>query len=142
DKTPPSLQLLPILQGTGSNANRFKIRWKSADANPSDRPISIAYSANPNGPWHTISGRLNSIGHSANPNEPRRTISDWIANKGNHLWTVNADVPPHVYIQLTARDQAGNLSSVRTSRPVIVDLVKPSAEIIGVNRSKNGSPRR
>lgn len=120
DRTAPTLKLLPILQGTGDDMNRFLIRWKSTDANPAVKPMTIAYSKNANGPWIPIIQAK--------------------ANTGHHLWTVGSGVPPRVYLRLTTHDKAGNTAQIQTSRPIIVDLVRPRARITDVNVNPGKAP--
>ena len=122
DRTPPELRLLPILQGTGEDLNRFLIRWASVDSNPAEKSISIAYAVKPDGPWITIVSAKK--------------------NTGRHLWTVADGVPPRVYLRLRSFDNAGNASQVQTARPIIVDLVRPSAQITGVSPTSSDSSRR
>ena len=112
DQTPPIVQLYPVQQGQGASLNRIMIRWKAEDENPAEKSISLAYSDAPNGPW--------------------TPISDWHQDAGSFLWTVGNDVPASLYIGLSVRDAAGNVRRVVTATPVIVDLTKPSARIVGV----------
>ncbi len=112
DQTPPTLQLLPVQQGAGSEYNKVLIRWNMTDENPADRPIALYYAPTPNGPWEPISG--------------------WIPNTGSYLWSIQPGVPTRLFIQIAARDAAGNISTVRTERPLIVDLTRPSARIVDV----------
>lgn len=112
DRTPPTVQFLPVQQGAGGAMNKITIAWRISDDNPSDKPISLAYSANPNGPWERI--------------------CDWQPDTGSYLWNVNQGVPSRLYIRLDARDAAGNFSSVNTPQPILVDLSKPTARIIDV----------
>jgi len=112
DQTAPKLKLLPILQGRGSDSEKFLIRWTMSDAHPAEKPISISWSESAQGPWKTITG--------------------WRAAAGSYLWTTAGDVPARVYVRLTARDAAGNVATVQTHRPIIIDVVKPSARITNV----------
>lgn len=112
DHTPPVVQLLPIQQGAGGQLNRLTISWQVRDDNPSDKPISLAYSANPNGPWEPICG--------------------WQPDTGSYVWTIGQSVPSRLYIRLVARDAAGNHSFVDTPQPLMVDLSKPTARILDV----------
>lgn len=112
DRTPPQVQLLPIQQGAGGQMNKITISWRMADENPSDKPVSLAYSANPNGPWEPICG--------------------WQPDTGNYVWHVGQGVPSRLYVRLVARDAAGNHSFVDTPQPLLVDLSKPTARIVDV----------
>ena len=112
DRTPPVVQLMPVQQGAGGSMNKITIAWRLSDDNPSDKPVSLAYSANPNGPWEPICG--------------------WQQDTGSYVWNVNNGVPSRLYIRLVARDAAGNHSYVDTPQPVLVDLSKPTARIVDV----------
>ena len=112
DQTPPVLQLMPVRQGKGAELNKLMIEWQMADDNPADEPVALYYSSNPNGPWEPVSG--------------------WQANTGSYLWSVGTGVPSRIFIQVIARDAAGNVSRAETKQPILVDLTKPSARIVDV----------
>jgi len=120
DSSPPVVNLFPLQQGQGADANRILITWKAADQKLADRPIALSYAANPDGPW--------------------QQISDWLPNTGQYIWNVGPGIPPRLYIRVVARDAAGNLARVDTPQPVLVDLAKPTARIVDVESSiSNGS---
>lgn len=121
DQTPPVVQLYPTQQGQGASLNKILIRWKAEDENPASRSISLAYSASPNGPW--------------------TKISDWEKDTGSFLWNVADDAAPQLFVAVAARDAAGNVCRVATSKPIVVDLKKPSAKIVGVKSRIKGSRR-
>ena len=115
DSSPPVVNLLPLQQGTGRNSNRILITWEIQDSKLAEQPVSLSYSANPNGPW-----------------EP---VSDWMPDTGRYIWTVGRDIAPRLFIRLIARDAAGNVAKVDTREPVLVDLAKPTARIVDVESS-------
>lgn len=115
DSSPPVVNLFPLQQGQGADANRILITWKAADQKMADRPIALSYAANPNGPW--------------------QQISDWLPNTGQYIWHVGQGIPPRLYVRVVARDAAGNLARVDTPQPVLVDLAKPTARIVDVESS-------
>jgi len=121
DHTPPTLELMPVRQGTGPQANQLQLRWKIGEAHPSDKPVALYYAGNPNGPWETI--------------------STWRADTGEFVWMVPAGVPSQVYFRIIARDAAGNATQQQTDRPVIVDLAKPSAKILDVASPVMNAPQ-
>lgn len=112
DQSPPALELLSVEQGRGADLNQIQIRWRTQDIHPSDKPISLYYSANPNGPW-----------------EP---ISTWRQDTGSFSWGVGPGVPAQIYIRVMSRDSAGNVAKVDSTQPLLVDLTRPSARIIDV----------
>lgn len=113
DHTPPDVTLLPVLQGEGTQSDRFLIRWKATDAVSPEQQIALSYSAKPDGPW--------------------TSITDWGKDSGRHLWKTPPDVPPKIYIRVAARDAAGNVGVAQTPRPIIVDVSRPSARITNID---------
>lgn len=118
DSSPPVVNLFPLQQGQGADANRILITWKADDQKLADRPIALSYAANPDGPW--------------------QQISDWLPNTGQYIWNVGQGIPPRLYVRVVARDAAGNLARVDTPQPVLVDLAKPTARIVDVESSVSG----
>lgn len=112
DQTPPVAQLLGARQGQGPELNKILIHWKASDKRLAETPIALAYATEPSGPWKPISG--------------------WLPNSGSYSWTVDASVPPRLYIRMMVRDAAGNETRVESSQPVVVDLAKPKARIVDV----------
>jgi hypothetical protein len=123
DNTPPGVKLLSADQGRGKDLNRVVIRWSVADDYPSDMPVALSYTSDPNGVWEPISG--------------------WIADSGEYTWNAGPNAPTRLYFRVTARDAAGNLNRAQTTEPVIVDLSRPSARIVDVESiDTEVSPRR
>jgi hypothetical protein len=112
DKTPPIVELLPVQQGRGNQLHKLSIRWKVTDDFPTKKPIALSYSTDLNGPWEPITG--------------------WLTNSGRYLWSTGPGMPSKLYIRLTARDAAGNMTRRASTDPVIVDLSKPAARIVDV----------
>ena len=113
DASPPVVELNPLRQGTGEKRNRILITWQADDQRLADNPIAISYSTTPGGPW--------------------TQITNWRENTGEYIWTVNAEIPPRLYVRIVARDAAGNIAKVDTPQPVLVDIAKPRARIVNVN---------
>jgi hypothetical protein len=112
DKTPPAVELYPIEQGQGAALNQVTIRWQARDANPAAKSVLLACSPSPAGPW--------------------TTIRDWAPDTGSYLWNVTGQSAPSLYVALSVRDAAGNVRREVTAEPIVVDLKKPSAKILGV----------
>ncbi|MFN0196817.1 MAG: hypothetical protein ACKVT0_08715 [Planctomycetaceae bacterium] len=112
DQTAPKLELLPVQQGKGEKLNQLTIRWNAEDNSLADKPISIAYASNPQGPWESIAG--------------------WIENTGSYSWNIGPGAPAKLYLQITARDRAGNINQTVTPQPIVIDMSRPSARIVDV----------
>ena len=87
----------------------------------------------PTGPWQPVAaaGDVVQAGAMSVP-QPRR-----LPNTGQYAWRVPAGLPPRVYLKVTARDAAGNVSEVVTPQPILVDLMKPKAKITAISSSLN-----
>ncbi|WP_339732522.1 hypothetical protein [uncultured Gimesia sp.] len=112
DRTAPAIKLHPIKQGLGGEANKVTISWAMSDQNPAEKSIAINYSTQPNGPW-----------------EP---IVNWQEDMGRFTWSVGPGNPSKFYLQVVARDSAGNITKEVTPDPIILDLTKPSGRIVDV----------
>jgi hypothetical protein len=93
-------------------ANKVTISWNISEPNPAEKPIAINYSTQPGGPW-----------------EP---IVEWQEDQGRFTWSVRPGNPSKFYLQVVARDAAGNISQQVTPQPIVVDLTKPSGRIVDV----------
>lgn len=122
DQTPPFVRLMPLEQGSGSSQNQIGIRWQVTDDHPAAQPIALDYSISPDGPWHPI--------------------CEWQPDTSSYQWTVGPGVPSRVYVRLTARDAAGNVTHALTSQPLVVDLARPSARIVDIEASGTIPPQR
>ncbi|MGE5194976.1 MAG: hypothetical protein ACM3U2_20990 [Deltaproteobacteria bacterium] len=122
DLTAPRLEALPVEQGRGKNANKLLIFWKCTDDNLGEKPVSLFYSANGQAPWLPISGPIENTGH--------------------YNWTIDPNLPPKFYLRIEARDLAGNVQSVESQQPIVVDLSRPTAKIIDIESpAENSVPR-
>jgi hypothetical protein len=120
DQSAPKLELLPVQQGQGTEMNQLVIRWRTSDAHPAEKPISLYYAPTLEGPWELISG--------------------WRADTGSFTWTVGPGAPTQFYVRVMARDAAGNISQVDTPQPLLVDLTRPTARIVDVEVKPVPSP--
>jgi hypothetical protein len=109
DLTKPAARITKVDLGKGPEEGRMNIAWEAADKLLADRPVTLAFSQNPGGPWTTIATGLE--------------------NSGNYQWTIDARVPPLIYLRLEVRDEAGNLAIYDRKEPVPLDQVRPSAKI-------------
>lgn len=112
DETAPRVQLLPVEQGRGPSLSKLLLRWTAQDENLAERPISLWYGTNPNGPWQPISGG--------------------IENSGSYIWSLPQGVASKLFFRIEVRDVAGNVQRLDTVEPLLIDLSKPTARIIDV----------
>ena len=117
DQTPPQIRFDGATQGRGADLAKIAIRWNLREEHPSDAPVALSYTTEEGGLWEPITG--------------------WIADTGEYVWSVGPNMPPRIYIRVTARDAAGNLSRVESQEPLLVDLSRPSARIVDVEAANN-----
>jgi hypothetical protein len=112
DVDPPVARITSAPYGTNGQAGKLVINWEAHDDQLSLRPIDLAYSARPEGPWITIESGLR--------------------NTGSYAWAVPAETPEKVFLQLTARDEAGNVQVDQMNYPIDVSDLYPRGRIQGV----------
>lgn len=118
DTTPPDVKVGVPEVGKGAATGVLGITWSAQDRNLAPRSINLSYSENANSGW--------------------KPIANGIDNTGRYQWAVPADAPYKFYIRVEARDRAGNVGRAETDTPVIVDIARPKAKIVGVEPA--GSP--
>jgi hypothetical protein len=129
DLSPPVVGILPP-GSDPAQRDTLELRWEASDKNFGDDPITLEWGENPNGPWRPVlSGGPDGVVQAAAVVglAPRR-----LPNTGKYAWRVPAGLPAKVYLKVTARDAAGNVSEVVTPQPVTIDLTKPKARITGI----------
>jgi hypothetical protein len=89
--------------------DRLLLTWKAEDRNLAPNPVSMEWSATPNGPWTFI----------GDPQLP---------NTGRYSWQVPNNTPAKVFLRLSVRDVAGNTAVAQTEQPVLIDLFRPEIE--------------
>jgi hypothetical protein len=90
------------------------LSWTATDNKFGPTPITLQWAERPDGEWRTIgSGEL--------------------PNTGEYVWQVPANIPPHVYLKLLARDLAGNESVAQTPQPILVDLNEPEVKPLQIS---------
>lgn len=109
DLTQPTCKITGIDHGSGERAGQLIIHWDAYDAQPGERPISLAFSDNPNGPWQPIASGLR--------------------NTGRYVWQLDQRTPNAVYLRLEFRDGAGNVAVYQPAEPVTVAPLRPRARI-------------
>ncbi len=84
--------------------------------------------------WNVLDGQTNGVRleWAASANGPWVPVFDWQTDRGHFEWPISTNMPHSMYFRLLARDNAGNIGSAQTSQPVLVDLKRPKARVIGV----------
>jgi hypothetical protein len=112
DTTAPKGQLFRP-QPDPSQPNTLLLVWEAKDRNLADKPITLEWAEQKDGPW-------NPIGEGALP------------NTSQFPWRLPDRLPPRVYLRLTMRDLAGNEARAQTDKPELIDLSVPQTRITGV----------
>jgi len=112
DQTAPATQLaVPEVRLQGSPL--VHLEWNVQDVQSTNVRLEWATSAA--GPW--------------NP------VFDWQQDPGRIEWPIQPNSPHSVHFRLLARDAAGNIGSSQTSQPVLIDLKRPKARMLGVQQA-------
>ena len=129
DLTPPFVGILPP-GSDPAQRDTLEIRWEATDKHFGEDPITLEWGENPNGPWRPVlSGGPDGVVQAAAVAglAPRR-----LPNTGKYPWRVPAGLPAKVYLKVSARDAAGNVTEAVTLQPILIDLMKPRAKITGI----------
>ena len=112
DSTKPSARLLQAAYGQGEHAGQLDIRWEADDEHLGQRPVTLAFSETPDGPYTTLAAGL--------------------PNSGQYFWTIDPRTPRKLYLRLEVRDDAGNVGVDQTSEPVGLEGLSPKGRIRAV----------
>jgi hypothetical protein len=120
DTTKPTAKIVDVLVNQDGEPRKLLITWSATDKNLTDQPIHLEYAPTPTGPWSDVAHNL--------------------PNTGRYVWMAPDREPFKFVIRLRAIDKATN-EGEDVSKEVIVDLVRPKAELIDVLPGA-GSPAR
>jgi hypothetical protein len=119
DVTPPEVNIYEPAPDPNSR-DTLILRWSATDKNLSNNQVTLEYSEKETGPWVKIAD---------------------VANTGQFPWKVAQNLPPRVYLKVTAHDRAGNEGVAKTVKPQLIDLVKPDGEIGDIAKTAVQMPR-
>jgi len=116
DSVAPTAQLnLP--KPDDARRDTLLLTWKAEDKNLTEKPISLEWAPFSEGPWEFIGG----------PELP---------NTGRFAWQVPSTVPPRVFLKMTVRDAAGNVSVAQSANSVLVDLNIPEIAAVSLSQTQ------
>jgi hypothetical protein len=127
DVTAPAVRIFPPTSDP-ADPSALVLQWEASDRNFGDEPITLEWSDTPAGPWRPVAG----AGDGPVVQVGAASTARKVANAGRYAWRVPPGLPPRVYLKVTARDAAGNATEQVTREPLLIDLTKPRARIIGV----------
>jgi hypothetical protein len=104
DTTLPAAKLFAP-EADPNRKDQLMLLWTAYDRNLTATPITLQWSDKVDGPWQLIASS--------------------VANSGKHIWQMPAQMPYEVYLRMDVQDLAGNIATVITPKPVLVDLVEP-----------------
>jgi hypothetical protein len=117
DLTKPAISLTDVRATADSKGPALTIGWKASDKNMTNQPITISYAEKESGPWQPIVSHLD--------------------NTGKYVWPLRAGLPGKIFVQVEARDLAGNMGAAKTNAPVQIDLTRPVVQITDVAPGKH-----
>jgi hypothetical protein len=117
DTTPPEAKLFSP-QPDPTKRDTLVLSWEAFDRNLAVNPISLEWAPKKEGPWSHIGAEM-------------------LPNSGKYAWEVPPNIPPNVYLRLTVRDTAGNVSVAQTNDPVLIDFSEPEVRVLGLDKTSH-----
>jgi hypothetical protein len=114
----PAARIISALYGKGQEAGSLVIEFACQDNLFGDRPISLYFSENPQGPWTTIAAGL--------------------PNTGRYKWRADPNMPRKIYLKIEAVDRAGNVGAHVGDIPVDVQGLAPRGRFQGFRPINSG----
>jgi hypothetical protein len=112
DTTRPTVKLGKVKYGAGS----LTLTWSASDRSLTPRPIRLSYATAAAGPWQVIAEG---------------------ENAGAFTWKLPAAMPTRFLIRVEATDTAGNVGIACTPEPVLLDLARPTLDILSVESNRH-----
>src|SRR5262249_22195999 len=112
DTTPPKVTVFPV-RPIPNQPGTVLIRWDATDPHLDLDSVRVEYSLDAR-QWHLIaSGKQ-------------------VDGGGHFTWKVPKDLPPKVFLRVSASDTAGNTGIAQSSEQTSIDLVPPEGKITGI----------
>ncbi len=112
DTQSPLVRLNSARYGEGDETGALVIEYSCSDDNLIPRPVSLAFSETPAGPWTTIATGLE--------------------NTGRYVWPADPRLPRQIFLRIEGQDLAGNIGIEARDTPVSVQGLAPRARIKGL----------
>lgn len=112
DTQSPLAQIVSVPYGRGAEAGRLIINYRVADPHLTLRPVSLFYSAAPEGPW--------------------LPVEEGLRNEGRYVWKPDGKVPDRIFLKLEAIDRAGNRGVHQLNQAIDVSGLVPRGTIHSV----------
>lgn len=120
DRTRPSIRITGARYGEGDRTGGLVMRYECSDTNLPRRPIGLAFSGSPDGPWTTIAAGLE--------------------NTGEYVWRADPNLPRQLYLRIDGTDQAGNVGTYILDQPIDTQGLAPRARIRGFQPLSTNPP--
>jgi hypothetical protein len=117
DQTKPAVRLLSVDERPDDDISNLVIRWEAEDLLLAANPIVISYSDRASGPW--------------------TVIAEGLDNTGEYVWRVDRRMPARIYLQVQARDEAGNLGAAETPNAISLERLRPQGRIRQIRPSRD-----
>lgn len=113
DTQSPLTHISSVPYGRGNEAGRLVINYSVSDNQLTLRPITLAYSDSPQGPWNLI--------------------GEGLRNEGRYVWKPKTDVPDQIFLRIEALDKAANVGVHVLNQAIDVSGLVPRGTIRGVS---------
>ena len=120
DSTKPDVKITGAKYGEGDRVGSLVIKYACDDTHLLPRPISLAFSETPGGPWTTIASGLR--------------------NEGEYVWPADPQLPRQFYLRIDSTDAAGNVGSYVLDQPIDAQGLAPRARIRGLQSLTGNTP--
>lgn len=112
DTQSPLARIKSVPFGNNDELQHLIINYAVSDTFLTLRPITLAYAANPDGPW--------------------QIIETGVRNNGRYAWKPTQDVPDKIFLRIEAIDRAGNVGRHTLSQSIDISGLRPRGTIHGV----------
>ena len=111
DQTPPVANF-PQPEIIANGQGRVRLKWNTADSNPSAAPVRLEYAVSSSGPW--------------------TPVFDWQPDQGGYEMSIQAGMPNTVHYRLLVRDAAGNIATAQPPHPLMIDQHRPTVRLLSI----------